>query len=428
MHIENLISRIEGHGKIGLKIEGEKVISVDLDILTPPRLFEKLIIGRHYSDVPTIVSRICSICSASHRVVSVMAIEDAFGIEISEGTKMLRELLLHGELLESHGLHLFLLSFPDYLGYPSFVEMAKERPGIAKLGFMIKGLGNTIQEKVGGRAIHQITPVVGGMSYIPPFEELRVIGDMAEPLIKEVTGFLTGIGLLKGKEGIEVRNWVSIDADTYSYPGVSEYGHTPLLINGSRKVEIKDFYKEFSETSLPFSFAKHSLYKGDSFMVGALPRILNSGNKLKGEAARLKNILMYEIPKSTYANNLCQGIEIVYSFERCIEIIDLLCSGNIDATPTCHPSPVTPHSSTGIAAIEAPRGLLIHTYTFDNIGYVQDGNITTPTALNLTDMERNLKILAGELIKEKEDIRPDLETLVRAYDPCISCSVHIVRL
>lgn len=426
MQIENLISRVEGHGKIGLKIEGKKVISVDLDIFTPPRLFEKLIIGRHYNKVPSIVSRICSICSASHRVVSIMAIEDAFGIEISEDAKILRELLLHGELLESHGLHLFLLALPDHFGYTSFIEMAEERPDIARLGFRIKGLGNTIQEKIGGRAIHQITPVVGEMSYVPPSDDLRLIRDMTEPLTKEVSDFLKDIGLLKENKGMELRNWVSLDTDTYSYPGIDKYRRT-ILINRSKKIETKDFYREFTESPLPPSFVKHSLYKGESFMVGALSRMLNSGSKLKGEAARFREILGKDIPKSIYSNNLCQGIEIIHSLERCIEIINLLYSSSIDVIPTHHSSLDTCNSTTGLAAIEAPRGLLIHTYNFDSNGCVKDGNITTPTALNLSDVERNLRILAEELIRVKNDIRPELETLVRAYDPCISCSVHVIQ-
>lgn len=428
MHIDNLISRVEGHGKIALKIEGEKVISVDLDILTPPRLFEKLIVGRNYNDVPSIVSRICSICSASHRVVSVMAIENAFGIEVSEGTKILRELLLHGELLESHGLHLFFLAIPDYLGYSSFIEIAEKRPDIAKLGFRIKEVGNTIQEKIGGRAIHQITPVVGGMSYVPPVNDLRLIKDMAGPLISEVRDFFKGTTFIKDDNDIKLKNWVSIDTVTYSYPGIGPNGKTSLLVNGSKKIEVKDFYKEFKESSFPPSFAKHTLYKGESFMVGALPRMLNSGKKLKGTAGELRKKLIGNNSKSIYANNLCQGIEIIHSLERCVETIDFLCRSKIDATPTHHSLPITRHSSVGLAAIEAPRGLLIHTYNFDDRRYVVDGNITTPTALTLSDMERNLRTLAEKLIKEKSDIRPDLESLVRAYDPCISCSVHIIKL
>jgi coenzyme F420-reducing hydrogenase alpha subunit len=164
---KELIARVEGHGKISIKIKGRHVESVELDILTPPRLFEKLIVGRHFSDVPTIVSRICSICSASHRIVSVMAAESAFGVKVSKEARLLRELLLHGEVLESHGLHLFLLALPDYYGKNSFVELSKEMPEFVSLGFKIKGLGNKIQEVAGGRAIHQITPVVGGMSAVP---------------------------------------------------------------------------------------------------------------------------------------------------------------------------------------------------------------------------------------------------------------------
>jgi sulfhydrogenase subunit alpha len=421
---KELISRVEGHGSIGLKIKGRRVESVELDILTPPRLFEKLIVGRHFNDVPTIVSRICSICSASHRVISVMAIEDAFGVKVPREAVLLRELLLHAETLESHGLHLFLLALPDYYGYSSFVDMAKDLPDAGSLGFKVKGIGNRMQECIGGRAIHQITPVVGGMSAGPSRASLQRIRQEAEALIGEVSGFLSKeIPPLQYTPLVEVSNWVSLADRGYGYTGGD------ILINGKEKVQVRDFYQKFHESALPPSYTKHTLYGKEPFMVGALPRILNSGSKLKGSAGALLKKLGIMKSRSTYMNNMAQGVEILFSIERVVEIIgellDLDLPEGQDGGITAEFSPV---AGTGTAAIEAPRGMLVHTYTFDEKGYVTEGDITTPTAMNLSDMERTLMVMAETLIKETPDIKPALETLVRAYDPCISCSVHIVRL
>ncbi len=420
-----LMARVEGHGRIGLKIKGRRVESVELDILTPPRLFERLIVGRHFNDVPTIVSRICSICSASHRVVSVMAVEDAFGVKVPAEAVLLRELLLHAETLESHGLHLFLLALPDYFGYGSFLDMAKDRPDAASLGFKIKGIGNRIQEVVGGRAIHQITPVVGGMSAAPSGPALKRIAQEAGSLIEDVAGFLSKeIPAIQYTDLAGVKNRVSL-------AGRKGYGYTggDILINGKEKVKVRDFYGKFHESDLPPSYVKHTLYGDEPFMTGALPRILNSGGKLKGRAGVLLKRLGIRKSRSIYMNNMAQGVEIVFSLESVVDIIsDLLDSGLPSGQDGGITAEFTPRSGTGTAAIEAPRGLLVHTYTLDEKGHVTEGNITTPTAMNLADMERTLRGMADALIKDTTDIKPALETLVRAYDPCISCSVHILTL
>ncbi len=418
---KELIARVEGHGRIGIKIIDLHVESVELDILTPPRLFEKLIVGRHFSDVPTIVSRICSICSASHRIVSVMAAESAFGVTVSKEAILLRQLLLHGEVLESHGLHLFLLALPDYYGKNSFVELSKEMPEIVSLGFKVKGLGNKIQEVAGGRAIHQITPVVGGMSAVPSKMPLELILQNAESLVEEVTEFLKEIPNPEYTSFVEVKNWVSLSGKEYGYMG------DHMLINSKEKVRTDDFWRRFNESTFPPSYTKHTLCDNEPFMVGAFPRLLNSGAKLTGRASSLLKHPGLKKNRSPYANSLAQGVEIVFSLEKVMEIAgDLLKIGLPDRQGIL--SRFNPKAGKGVAAIEAPRGLLVHTYTFDDKGYVVDGNIATPTALNLADMERNLKIMAEALLKETTDIKPALETLIRAYDPCISCSVHVLSL
>jgi sulfhydrogenase subunit alpha len=162
-------------------------------------------------------------------------------------------------------------------------------------------------------------------------------------------------------------------------------------------------------------------------MVGAFPRLLNSGAKLTGRASSLLKHTGLKKNRSPYANSLAQGVEIVFSLEKIMEIAgDLLKIGLPNGQGIL--SGFNPKAGKGAAAIEAPRGLLVHTYTFDDKGYVADGNIATPTALNLSDMERNLKIMAEALLNKTTEIKPALETLIRAYDPCISCSVHVLNL
>ncbi|NOY64983.1 MAG: Ni/Fe hydrogenase subunit alpha [Nitrospirae bacterium] len=420
---ETLISRVEGHGRIEVKVRKGELQSIKLNILTPPRLFEKLIVGRHFSEVPTIVSRICSICSASHRVVSVMALENAFGIKVPEVVKLLRRLLLHGETLESHALHLFILALPDYYRKASFVELAKDAPDLVSLGFRLKGLGNRIQETVGGRAIHQITPVVGGMSAMPPPGELESIAREAEALIEKTCVTLKDLPELELTPLAQVENWVSLSGKEYEYTGGD------ILINGKERLKVEDFSMRFHESSLPPSYVKHTLLDNKkTFMVGAFARVLNNTSKLKGRAGALCKDLGLARQRSTFMNNPAQAVELVFCLERVSEIIEKLLKTHAWSEDGVVVD-FTPGAGTGVAAIEAPRGLLLHRYSLDERGYVLDGDIVTPTALNLSEMERTLRNMAQHLLEEGiRELTPSLEMLVRAFDPCISCSVHLLEV
>jgi sulfhydrogenase subunit alpha len=294
-------------------------------------------------------------------------------------------------------------------------------PEVVSLGFKIKGLGNKIQEVAGGRAIHQITPVVGGMSAVPSKMSLELILETAESLVEEVTEFLKEIPNSEYNSFVEVKNWVSLSGKEYGYMG------DHILINSKEKVRIDDFWTKFNESTYPPSYTKHTLYDNDPFMVGAFPRLLNSGAKLTGRASRILKHLDLKKNRSPYANSLAQGVEIVFSLEKIIEIARYLLNiVLLDGQGIL--SEFNTKAGKGTAAIEAPRGLLVHTYNFDDKGYVMDGTIATPTGLNLSDMERNLKIMSEALLKGTTEIKPALETLIRAYDPCISCSVHVLYL
>ena len=420
---EALIARVEGHGRIEVRVKKGKLQSIKLDILTPPRLFEKLIVGRHFSEVPTIVSRICSICSASHRVVSVMALEDALGIKVPEEVELMRRLLLHGGVLESHALHLFLLALPDYYRKASFVELSKDAPELVSLGFRLKGLGNRIQETVGGRAIHQITPVVGGMSAFPPAGELESIAGEAETLMERTYLTLKDVPSLELTPLTRVENWVSLSGREYEYTGGD------ILINGRERLRVEDFSRRFHESSLPPSNVKHTLLDNEkTFMVGALARVLNNRSKLKGRAGSFCRELGLTRQKSTFMNNLAQAVELLFCLERVSWIVEKLLK-NRGWSEEGIVVDFTPRAGRGVAAIEAPRGLLLHSYSLDNRGYVLDGDIVTPTALNLSEMERTLRNMAGHLLREGvRELTPSLEMLVRAFDPCISCSVHLLEV
>ena len=174
------LGRVEGHGGIYVEIEGGHITKVNMDIYEGSRFYEELIVGKRYDEVAGIICRVCAICSADHLLASQMATEKAFGLETSQQTYLLRGLLLHGSMIESHSLHLYALALPDLLGYNGIISMATDYPKEVSIALSLKKLGNTIQELIGGRAVHPINPIIGGFGRVPSKKELLNLKDQLE--------------------------------------------------------------------------------------------------------------------------------------------------------------------------------------------------------------------------------------------------------
>ena len=418
------VCRLEGHGGITVNIEDGKVAEVKMDIFEGPRFFEPLVVGRTYDEIAPILMRICAICSATHTVASLMAVENAFGIEVSPQTRLLRELLVQGGNIESHALHLFCLSIPDFLNYPSAIALASDHLQEVKLGLELKKLGNTIQETIGGRAIHPVNTVVGGFGRLPTRQELL---GLKEELKRGLEQSLAAFDLVST---LEIPDFCT-SPNTYAAlscdgPGYSLFGDKITLTTGESK-EI-GMYKEIcNEKVVAYSHAKHSRFKDNPFMVGALARIIVNGKKLSGEAKKAQQKLALDmLSGNTLYNNVAQAVEMVYSIERSIELIGELMNTGLKEEK---PLKVTAKAGRGTGAVEAPRGTLYHSYSFDETGRLSEADIITPTAQNLANIEKDLRISVENLLDEpKESLGSKLEMVARAYDPCISCAVHLVEV
>src|SRR3989338_7286957 len=150
------ITKIEGHANLMVKVEKGIVKKAHLEVFEGARFFEGILKGRKYNEAPTLTSRICGVCPVAHQVTSLRAIENALKINVSEQTKKLRELLLIGQIFQSHLLHLFFLALPDYLGYESAIQMAKKHKETLKKALALKKLANRIIYVIGGREIHPV--------------------------------------------------------------------------------------------------------------------------------------------------------------------------------------------------------------------------------------------------------------------------------
>ena len=417
------LTRVEGHGRIELVIEGESVKDAKMPIFEGPRFFEAFIETVNYDKVPDIMRRICGICTASHSLASIRTIEKAFDAKVSEQTELMRDLLIHGEIIESHALHVFMLALPDYLGFPDAIKMASKYPKEVKAALQLKKAGNMIHNILSGREVHGMNERVGGFSKIPSEKELLEIKEAMEAA--------------KPTTELAVELFRKFDTPTYPEsdnifmaldPGekFGFMGDHVLVSDGSRH-PVEDYMELTNEQTISYSHAKSSSYKGSAFMVGALARVLLNEDKLKGTARSLCNdnrdLLTH---RNTLMNNLAQSIELVHSADRSIEDIEALLSlGLKDETP------IEFEVKTGraVGTVEAPRGILYHDYSFDDEGCIKKANVITPTAQNMANMEKDFMVAAEGLIKEQDGtIAHALELIARAYDPCISCSVHVIRL
>ena len=418
------LARVEGHGAITVELEGKKVKKVNLEVLEGPRLFETITLGKLPSENLSIVPRICAICTLSHRYASLRGLEKCLDIKVPEKTRMLRSLMLHGEAVESHALHVALLALPDLLGYPNAVAMTDKYAEYVIRGLTLKKYGNKVMEVVSARATHGENPIIGGFGRFPTNDELYALKDQVKSLIPMACSLIELIGPMKFP--------VWLDEETQFAclnPVVKkEYGLVgdSILISDGTELDVEDYKKLTNERVVPHSYAKRSLYKEKPYTVGSIARINILGDRLKGRAkdyyTRYSSVRWKRNP---IFNNMAQAIELLYALEKIPSLVDKIVSLK-------DPAVVKPGRDTGkgTGAVEAPRGTLFHSYEVKN-GRMSKVDIITPTAQNLEDIERYLGITAQYMLDkgEKDDaIKNQLEIVARAYDPCVSCSAHLVNV
>ena len=416
------VTRIEGHGNIVVNATDGKVEKVEWQVPEAPRFFEAMIRGRSYEDIQLIVSRICGICSVSHSLVAIKAVENALGIEISEQTDKVRRLLHYSEQLQSHVLHVGYLVAPDLFGVKSVVPLV----GIAKEAVLtiVKAhrLANEWSEMLGGRVTHPFTIIPGGFTKLPSEQQLLQLKETLTNLVPDLMSIVDVVLSVAGQVPNFSREteYVSLrEKNHYSfYDGqiVSTDGHAE---------EVPNWESVANEFVNDQSTAKWAKWHRDSYAVGALARFNNNYEQLtdvaKGIAAK------FGLEKgccNPYMNSIAQLAECGEIVVSSLGIIDDLLSSGIKQEKVDGKPKKAGH---GDAAIEAPRGILFHSYDFDENGICLGGNLCIPTNQNHANIQLDFEKLVPEILDQGEDaVRQKLEMLVRAYDPCVSCSTHML--
>lgn len=408
------LTRVEGHGQVELILHEGRLQQVRLALTEAPRLFEQLVLGRSAAEIPDLVCRICAICSAVHKLAALTAIESALAIDIPPAARLVRELLLLGGHLQSHALHLFCLILPDFTNQPSVLELVRRGDPLAAAGLELKAFGNRLQELAGGRVIHPVNAILGGVAYLPAQGELPALQRTCESWLARWPQLASEFAAAARypRAGPVAGTLLATGADNrFALSG------DRLFLPGAGSFPVADYAELLGERSVAYSRARQSRSERGPFLVGALARQRlwgeRSGRPEEGEQGA-----------GIHDNNTAQLAEIGWTLARVRDLLEEL--QGLPANVPLSTPPGPPRPGVGTAAFEAPRGLLIHHYVVDDWGQVAVADIVTPTAINQLAMERQLFAdLAG--IDDEAVLRSNAERIVRAYDPCISCAVHIIR-
>jgi coenzyme F420-reducing hydrogenase alpha subunit len=414
------LARVEGEGALFVKIKDRRVTDVKLKIFEPPRFFEAFLRGRKFAEAPDITARICGICPVAYQMSACHAMEDAFGVKVDGPLRELRRLLYCGEWIESHALHVYMLHAPDFLGYESAIQMAKDHPDAVQRGLRLKKMGNEIVSLLGGREIHPINIRVGGFYKIPSKQDFEALGEKLK---------------WARDAAIETVRWVAqfpfpefeYDYEFVSLQHPSEYPFNEgrLVSTHGLDITIKDYEQHFAEEHVPYSNALHSvLRERGAYFVGPQARYNLNFDRLSAlarEAARAAGL--GPVSRNPFQSIIVRSVEILYACDEALRILGQL---EIPDRPAVE---IQPRAATGYGCTEAPRGILYHRYRVDDSGVILDAKIVPPTSQNQKTIEGDLsRFVPANIDIPQEKLQLQCEQAVRNYDPCISCATHFLKL
>lgn len=415
------LTRVEGHGNIVVNIKKGCVEDLRLEIIESPRFFEVMLRGRRYDEAHHIMSRVCGICAVSHTSAAVKAVEDAMGIPISTQTKLLRELAFCGEIMQSHILHLYFLVLPDLVGEGSIMPLLTTHPEKAKTGLTLKKVAGEICRIIGGRLVHPISIIPGGAAHLPTIKELRTLKKELKASFSLLDDALELFTLFGVPDFEADKEFISLRATR----GYATYDGVPHSTQAG-SLTVKKYSRKIIESTVDHSTAKHARTKRGSFMVGALARMNNNHKRLHPRAKAAAKKAGLTMPcYNPFQNNMAQLIECFHMTEKAIVYIDKIIDRGIRKESPGKPTKY----GRGTGIVEAPRGSLYHRYTISRAGIITSANCMIPTAKNLKRIEDDLRAYVPTILDmPKEQIRGRIEQMVRSYDPCISCSSHIMKV
>jgi coenzyme F420-reducing hydrogenase alpha subunit len=414
------LARVEGEGGLEVTVKDGVVTDVKLEIFEPPRFFEAFLRGRRFDEAADITSRICGICPVAYQMSAIHAMEDVCGVRVDGQLRALRRLMYCGEWIESHTLHVYMLHAPDFLGYASGIEMAKDHPGVVERGLQLKKVGNDVIALLGGRSVHPINARLGGFYKLPTREELSRLAERlqwARDAALETVHWASALPIPDFEQDYE---FVALRHED-EYP----FNEGRVVSNRGLDISVREYDEHFEETQVAHSNALHSAIRGrGAYLVGPLARYSLNFDKLSPiaqDAARRAGLGL--VCRNPFQSIVVRSVEILYACDEALRIIEQY---QAPETPAVD---VKPRAGTGYGCTEAPRGMLYHRYRIDDHGEILDAKIIPPTSQNQRMIEQDLRdLVPRHLDLPRDQLTWRCEQAVRNYDPCISCATHFLNL
>lgn len=416
------ISKIEGKASCKIKVTDGIVKDVKFSIAEYKRFYTQAIRGKDIVAIPQLTARICGTCSNAHLLCALKAVENSQSIIVTPQTIALRKLLNYGLIIRDHTLHLYVFVLPDLFGKDSLLDFDEKNPQQHKYlddTFAIKAAGNHLGKIVGGRSVHAPFLTVGGFTKLPQDSELAQCAKELESVRPKV---LDMISLFATRDFTLERYDVDFSAltdDEYSFL----YGD--LVRSDGQTVPSEKFEEYLKHVSIPYSHASGYMFGEKVYMTGALARINLARDhlhpKTKKDAAKYQTLFP---SKNIYHNNLAQAIEVLHAIDSSLSIIQSL---HIEKES---PIPFTRKEGIGVGVIEAPRGALFYKLEVDKTGKVKSGQIVVPTGQNQICIEGCIRKYLEQNIeglKDEKSVEHEVEKIVRAFDPCMSCASHFLK-
>jgi len=419
------ITRVEGHGNIVVNVTEGRIEKLQWQVPEAPRFFEAMVRGHNYQDIQLIVSRICGICSITHSLAAIKAVESALGLKVSEQADKIRILMHYSEQLQSQTLHVGYLAAPDFFDAPSVVPLVARAADIVKTIVKVHRIANAWSDLIAGRTTHPVTIVPGGLTRVPTEKQLRQLQQTLKDTIPDLKKIAEAVLSVAGNIPKFERPTEYVSLKQTSPPTYTFY-HGGITSTDSKGavVPIEKWHDVANEYIVEQSTAKWAKWHRDTYAVGALARF-NNNAELLGPMAKdaAKTFGLQKGCCNPYMNTIAQLVECFHVVETSIAIIDqLLTKGLKDEKATS-----APRAGKGAGCVEAPRGILFHEYEFDKKGNCVAADMCIPTNQNHANIQKDFEKLLPEILGQgQNDIRLKLEMLVRAYDPCISCSAHFL--
>ncbi len=440
------VTRIEGHARILLDCDDAGKVEDAFFCVNELRGFERILVGMEASTLPQVTARICGVCPTAHHIVAAKALDNAAGVEPPEAGKLLREFMYMGHVIHSHALSLFVLAGPDLVfglngdaATQNIVGMVEKEPELTKAGLRLRSLGQKINETIGGRGIHPVTAIAGGISFKlsdAQFAKLQELTAEAVQLSSHLAGKIKDLLLKLFDENpvlLEKLNVPSWYLGTVKDGKLNFYDGTLRAVDESGNImqefDSRQYMDHIVERAVSNSYAKEVFFDHGGaehmYRVSTLARM----NVVDGMETPLAQAEFEEFRSkfgkpchNAVIQMYAKMIELIYACEKANELINnpaLRGDTRVEADF---------RGKRGIAHIEAPRGVLIHDYQIDDRGIVTAANMIIATQQNVAAINKSLVEGANGLLEGSDDeaMLNGLEFVVRCYDPCLACSTHAI--